>query len=83
MGRGYRQELLGWLGWEELLDPSWAMDLSAPSAVLMGSAGSEQSKANEVGNKIKNRGESQLGTGGDTQLPSAGLDHPPRGTTNS
>lgn len=58
-------------------------DLSAPSAALMGSAGSEQSKANEVGDKIKNRGKSQAGIGGDTQLPPAGLDHPPQGTTNS
>lgn len=44
---------LAWLG-RRLHDPSRAMDLSPPSAALMGSAGSEQSKANEVGNKIKN-----------------------------
>lgn len=31
------------------------MDLSAPSAALMGCAGSEQSKPNEMLNKIKDR----------------------------
>lgn len=76
------QAKLAWLG-RRLHDPSRAMDLSALSAALMGSAGSEQSKANEVGNKIKNGRKSQPGIGGDTQLPPAGLDHPPQGTTNS
>lgn len=56
-----------------------AAGLSAPSAALMGCAGSERSKPNEMLNKIKGRVKRQSGIGRGTKLLPAGSRHLPRG----
>lgn len=60
-----------------------AAGLSAPSAALMGCAGPERSKPNEMLNKIKGRVKWQPGIGRGTKLLPAGSHHRPGGTAGS
>lgn len=60
-----------------------AAGLSAPSAALMGCAGPEPSKPNEMLNKIKGRVKWQPGIGRGTKRLPAGSHHRPGGTAGS
>lgn len=60
-----------------------AAGLSAPSAALMGCAGPERSKPNEMLNKIKGRVKWQPGIGRGTKRLPAGSHHRPGGTAGS